>query len=654
MRYRFPGILLCIFHAAALAAAPLPLVSPIFGDNMVLQRDQPARIWGWAHPGQRIQVELAGQTAVATAASDGCWRVKIKTPPAGGPYDLRISGPDQSITLHGVMAGEVWLCGGQSNMQLPLSRAKNGAQEIKAADHPEIRFFSVQSQVAYAPARAPKGSWKICSPQTVDENGGFSAVAYYFGCKLHDELHVPIGLVEDCMGGTPVESWTSPAALRKTHEFDEPLDEIEKLHAKGGPEYGSFLMHWLDDYDIGLKGATWASTHLDDADWKAVQVPGGFAELGVPDTPCVCWFRKEISLPDPLPAGNALLFLGSIEKMDTAYVNGQWVGASSWVENPRVYFMRPGVLQPGKNVLAVRVFKMKPNGGFLAKPGAMRLVLGDKTSIPLAGAWKGKLSVDARPPHPLPLMFENYPTMPAVLFEGMIAPVAPLSIRGAIWYQGEANFERAHQYRTLLPLMIADWRRAFREGDFPFYIVSLPAFMHRRDQPGSDGWAELREAQALTARHVKNCGLAVTVDTGDPDNIHPAEKKIVGDRLALCALAETYGEKMVCEGPTFGSLRHLPSALKLEFKHADGGLVIKGDKLGEFSVAGPDRQWHWAEARIEGNSVVVSSPDVAEPVAARYAWQANPSATFYNGAGLPAVPFRTDDWPGVTDHHKPW
>jgi sialate O-acetylesterase len=437
-------------------------------------------------------------------------------------------------------------------------------------------------------------------------------------------------------------------------DFDGPLAEIAKLHAQDGPEYGSFLMHWLDEYDAGSKGKSWAAADFDDAAWQTVTIPGGFAELGVPDQPSVCWFRKEFTLPNSVPAGKAQLFLGSIEKMDTTYLNGQWVGASSWVENPRVYIINDGMLKPGRNVLAIRDFKMKPRGGFLAKPEDIRLVLGDKTTIPLAGPWKGAVSVDARPPHPLPLTFENYPTMPTVLFDGMIQPLAPFSLRGAIWYQGEANFERAHQYQTLLPRLIQDWRNVFQQGDFPFYIVSLPAFMHRKDQPGDDSWAELREAQALTVHTVTNTALAVTVDTGDPDSIHPKDKEIVGNRLAWCALANEFGMSRPWVGPAFVAATKLPGALRLQFTHADGGLVIKGDKLGEFSVAGDDRRWHWADAKIDGDAVIVSSSDVSNPVAARYAWQANPLATLFNGAGLPAVPFRTDTWPGVTDHSKPW
>jgi sialate O-acetylesterase len=341
-----------------------------------------------------------------------------------------------------------------------------------------------------------------------------------------------------------------------------------------------------------------------------------------------------------------------IEKMDTAQINGRWVGASAWVENPRAYSIGEGILKPGRNVLSVRVFKLKPDGGFQSKPDVLRLVLGDKTVIPLAGQWKGKLSVDAHPPHLLPLGFENWPVMPSVLYQGMIAPLVPLAISGAIWYQGEANASRAFQYRTLLPAMIGDWRRAFGQGDFPFYIVSLPAFMQHRDTPGDDGWAELREAQALAARSISNSGLAITIDTGDANDIHPKDKKEVGERLALCALAGHYGKKVVASGPTFTSSEELPGALKLHFAHTDGGLAVKGDKLAEFAVAGEDRKWHWADAKLDGNAVIVSSPQVPKPVAARYAWQSNPVATLFNGVGLPAAPFRTDNWPGTTERNK--
>jgi sialate O-acetylesterase len=649
----FIFVLLTFIAAGAADTNSLSFLSPMFSDNMVLQRGKPNPIWGWSKPGEVIKVEIAGHTTKAVTGADGRWQAEIQPPAPGGPYTVKIIGANRTVELHEVLVGDVWLCGGQSNMQLGLGQVRNGAEEIKSANHPEIRFYQVDQHVSYSPAPVPKGAWKICSPQTVG-GSGFSAVAYFFGRRLQQDIHVPVGLIEDCVGGTPVESWMGPKSLHKPGGFDPQLAEINRLSTGNGPQYGSFLMHWLDEYDMGLAGGTWAAPDLpDDSNWKAVSIPGAFQALGLADVPCVCWFRKEITLPNPLPAGKATIYLGSIEKMDTTYINGHWVGASSWVENPRAYEVPGSLLKPGTNLMAIRVFKWKSHEGFLSKPDVMRLVLGDNTAIPLAGEWMGKLSFNAKPPHPMPLDFENYPTMPTVLYLGMIDPVAPLAIKGAIWYQGEANFTRAYQYRTLLPAMIGDWRNLFDQGDFPFYIVSLPAFMQRHSEPGTDGWAELREAQALTAQNVPNSGLAVTVDTGDADNIHPKDKAIVGDRLAFCALAKTYGEKISYQGPTLTSMENLPRALKLDFAHADGGLMVKGDKLGEFSIAGKDRQWHWADARIEGDAVVVSSPEVPDPVAARYAWQANPLATLYNRAGLPAVPFRTDNWPESTEHNQP-
>jgi len=631
------------------ALRPLPFVSMIFGDNMVLQRGKKNTIWGWSDPGDKVRVEISGKHSSGVAGPDRRWQVKIQPPGGGGPYTVKISG-HQTVELHNVLVGDVWLCGGQSNMQVSLRYAKNGEEEVKAANFPEIRFFSVAPHSAYHHTDVVEGSWKVVSPETADH---VSAVAYYFARKVQQEIHVPIGLVVDALGGTPAEAWTSTAALRPLKDFDVPLAELEKLAANGAPEYGNYVMHWYDQYDVGMKG-NWAALDFDDSSWKSVDIPGGFSELGVPETSAVAWFRTKIDVPDPIPTGRSLLFLGSIERMDTTYINGTQVGASAWVENPRVYFIPAGVLKPGKNVVAIRVLKTKPQGGFLAKPEELRLELGDKTSIPLAGKWKGQLSVDARLPHLLPIGYENWPVMPSVLYEGMMAPIAPLSITGALWYQGELNSERGFQYRRILPAMIADWRKLFAQGDFPFYIVSLPTFRQRSATPIDDTWAETRESQAITAASVPNSCLAVIIDTGDPDNIHPKDKQPVGDRLALCALAKQYGKKVAYAGPTLASVERLPDSVRLHFAHTDGGLVAKGARLEEFEIAGEDRKWYWADAHIEGDTVLVSSPSVPNPKEVRYAWQSNPAATLFNGAGLPAGPFRTDTWPGMTEGQRPY
>ena len=619
-----------------------PLLAPIFGDGMVLQRGKPNTFWGWAKPGQSVRVTIAAAVVDAVAGEDGRWSASIAVPPPGGPYRAAIDGP-QRIELNNVLVGDVWLCSGQSNMEFALAASLGGDAEVKAANHPDLRFYLVPRTVEYAPAEQAAGKWTTCTPETAAR---FSAVAYYFARRLQAELHVPIGLVQSAVGGSPAESWISAEALAKAGEFGPQVAEIARLEKRGGPHHGSFLMHWLDEHDIGGQGEVWAKPEFDDGGWRRVKVPDGFAELGVPTRPSVVWFRREIELPDPLPANGARVQLGVVERMDTIYVNGHWTGASSWVENPRNYAIPAGALRPGKNTIALRVFKTKPDGGFLSPADALKIVLGDGTVVPLAGEWRAAVSVDVQPPLALPLDFDNYPTMPTVLYNGMIAPVAPLAIAGALWYQGEANTSRAQQYRTLLPALIGDWRERFGQGEFPFYIVGLPAFMARRSEPGTDGWAELREVQLDVARQVRNTAVAVTIDTGDANDIHPKEKRTVGERLARWALAEHFGRDVAASGPTLKWVERRPGALALHFDNVGDGLVVRGEKLGEFAVAGPDRIWRWAEAKIAGKDVVVlTSNAVTEPVAARYAWQGNPLATLANSDGLPAAPFRTDDWP---------
>lgn len=641
-----------VVPAEAGPAAMKPFVSPVFGDHMVMQRGKPNRIWGWTGPGERITVTLGGRQAETTSQADGSWSLNIEPPAPGGPYDLTISGPAKA-EFRNILSGDVWLCSGQSNMEFGMTRVRNAAGEIKAADHPAIRLCVVKTTSAYAPADVTEARWSVCTPDNVtgSAGSGFSAVAYYFGRRLQQELQVPVGLIQAAAGGTPAETWTSEAGLRPLSDFNAGLDEVRRLQAKGAPSYGNFISHWYDEYDVGQR-EKWQDAEPDDENWKPVDLPGGFGALGVPDTPALCYFKKSLSLPDPLPAGGARLELGIVERMDTAFINGHWTGASAWVENPRVYQIRPGILKPGTNTLTLRVLKTKPDGGLMSEPAKLKLVLGDGTTIPLAGAWRGRVSVDARPPHPLPAGYENWPTMPAVLFNGMISPLAPLAISGAIWYQGEANVGRAEQYRTLLPAMIADWRNAFKQGDFPFYIVSLASFMQHRDLPGDDAWAELREAQAFAAQSTANSGLALAIDLGDANDIHPVDKREVGERLALRALAGHYGKAIPFSGPALRRIEAVSGALRLHFDHADGGLVVKGGPPGEFSIAGDDGKWHWADARVDGETVVVSSPSVPKPRHVRHAWQANPKATLYNQAGLPAVPFRTDS-PCMRFEHQP-
>jgi sialate O-acetylesterase len=623
--------------------SPAPFVSTIFGDNMVLQRNKEDRIWGWSDPGDKITVQIGETTASAVAGPDRRWQVSFQAPPTGGPYTAKIAGHSQTVEFHNVLVGDVWLCGGQSNMEFAMRGVLNADEEIQKANYPEIRFFTVAQHAAYRPTNVVNGHWQAVSPQTA---ASLSAVAYYFARRVQQDLHIPIGLVVDCVGGTPAETWMSEEALRKIGGLDVPLGYLHKLADENAPEYGNYITHWYEEYDTGLK-EHWSDLALDDSNWKAIDIMNGWGPLAVGDIPSVVWFRKEITLPDPLPAGRSMLFLGVVDRMDSVWINGTYVGGSAWVENPRHYFLRD-VLKPGKNEIAIRILRLRSDGGFMSKPSDLHLVLGDNSSIPLAGEWKAKVSVDARPPHPLPVSYENWPVIPSVLYKGMLEPIGSLSITGAIWYQGEANAKRGYEYRKVLPAMIADWRELFKQGDFPFYIVSLPFNGQRSSTPVDDGWAEIRESQAITAKEVPNTCLAITVDTGDADSVHPRVKQPVGDRLALCALGQYYGEKVAYQGPTLASWDHLNGAIRLHFEHIEGGLVMNYQP-DAFQIAGADHKWYWADAHAFGDAVLVSTSLVQNPVAVRYDWQSNPPAILFNKAGLPAGPFRTDDWTGVTE-----
>jgi len=624
------------------AAKPLPLVSTIFGDNMVLQRGKPDAIWGWSDPGDTIRVQFEKETATAIAGPNRRWQVKIQPPPAGGPYTVTITGHGQTVELKNVLVGDVWLCGGQSNMEFGLGQARTGAADVKAANQPEIRYFTVAENKSYKHRElAPVGSWKVVTPETAAR---VSAVGYYFALRVRQDVHVPIGLLQDNVGGTPAEGWTSAEALHTLGDFEIPLALIKRLADSGAPETGVYLDHWYADNDLGLKG-NWAAPDLDESEWKAVDGPGDFKSLGVPENPALAWYRRTVMLPDPVPSGQASLSLGSAGRGAT-YVNGTLLGGRGGLQS--------SLLKPGKNVVATRVLRLQAPGGGPGRGGAEpRLTVGD-SAFPLTGEWKGRISVEMRTPDQMPIATVTWATMPTVHYEGMLAPVAPYSITGALWYQGEQNSERGYHYRRLLPVMAADWRKLFEQGDFPFYVVSLPGFTQRKAAPGDDIWAETRESQALAAAAIPNSCLAVTIDTGDPSNIHPVDKIPVGDRLARCALANYYGVKVPFLGPSVSSVERLPDSIRLHFANTEGGLVVKGDKLGEFSIAGEDRKWYWADARIEGDTVVVSSPSVPNPKEVRYAWQGDPVATLFNGAGLPAGPFRTDKWPLITESRKPY
>jgi sialate O-acetylesterase len=498
------------------------------------------------------------------------------------------------------------------------------------------------------PQEILKCSWLPCSPQTLSQGQweGFSAVGFYFGRELHQELRIPIGLIQSAWGGTLAEAWTSAEALTTMGDFKDSLASVRaKAQAGNNLSYAQIYDQWYSQHEEGSRQG-WQNTAANVADWQTVTMPKPFSRAGLSSFDGTAWFRHEFTVPQNWPGSDATLALGQIDDEDTVWINGVEVGQTHRVDQDRNYVVPAAIIKPGTNVIAIRVLDTIGEGGLLAPPDQMRLTAGANAStqtIDLAGEWKMKATLPFSSRNaPPPANDSNNPNVVTYLFNGMIAPLLPFSIKGVIWYQGEANTDRAVQYQRLLPTMIQDWRTHFGEGDFPFYIVQLANYQATNAQPRNHPWAELREAQALTAQNVPHSGLALAIDVGEARDIHPKDKLTVGHRLALIALANDYGRKVEYSGPTCRSLKISGDQVRLKFDHAKGGLVSKGGPLTGFAIAGADHKFVWANAKIDGAIVVLSAAGVTKPMAVRYAWDVNPVCNLYNQARLPAAPFRTD------------
>lgn len=624
-----------------------PFLSPVFTDHMVLQRDRKDPVWGWTKPGAKVTLSIAGHSLETIAGADGKWQVLLPEMPAGGPHVMTVNGPE-SVTLNDILVGDVWICSGQSNMEWSVAASQDAQAEIAAANHPQIRSITLPHVTAVQPQTTFSSSgWEVCSPQTA---GRFTAVGYYFGRKLHEELKVPVGLIHTSWGGTIAEAWVSREGLVPLGDFDAALAALD-AQAKGNG--ASQQEEWFARHDAGTKEG-WSAEAFDDATWTRIEQPmqwtgSTVAELANFDG--VVWFRRPLELPPGIEGKEAVLQLGAIDDEDTVWLNGRKIGEGEGWLNARTYKVPAGVLKAGKNVLALRVLDHDGGGGMTGPADQMKLAF-DTGFLALHGPWRYKIGTGLANKPPFPRRAGGNPNVPTVLYNAMVSPLLPCGMKGAIWYQGESNAARAQQYRKLLPALIGDWRKRFGQGDFPFYIVQLANFMPKQAEPGPSEWAELREAQAMTGRNVPNSGIAVTIDIGDAADIHPRNKQDVGKRLALQALAKTYGKDLVAAGPEFKSAKVEGGAIRLGFDSVGGGLVAKDGALKGFAIAGEDKKFVRAEAKIDGETVLVSSPQVAKPVAVRYGWENNPDATLFNQEGLPAGPFRTDDWPGVTDGRK--
>jgi sialate O-acetylesterase len=631
-----------------------PFLHPLFTDDMVLQRRVKFPVWGWTQPGASVTVEFQGKSFTAVADAGGKWMARLGPFEAGGPYMLTIKGP-QSVTLNNVLIGDVWLASGQSNMEMGLTKVANADEEVAHANYPMIRLYSVPKVIAATPQTTVKARWQVCTPQSVAEGGwgGFSAVAYFFGRRLHQELNVPIGLIHSSWGGTVAEGWVSEEALSTMPDFVPAIKALAQTMndpVGGGPvDIDKRMDEWWKKNDPGSMSAPgWAAVSVDTAEWKTMKLPQAWEDAALPGFDGVVWYRKTFELPADWAGHDLTLSLGPVDDRDTTFVNGVKVGAMNQYDTPRIYKISASLVHPGSNTIAVRVLDTGGAGGFWGTPAQMKIAPADNNvaAISLAGDWSYRPSVSIEKVEAPPAFTSNNLGLVLARYNGMIAPLLPFAIKGAIWYQGESNVGRAEQYKKVMATLIQDWRTRFQVGDFPFLIVQLANFMTRRDVPTDSEWARLRDAQLYVSEHVPHSGLAVTIDIGEAKDIHPKDKQDVGNRLALEALRVAYDKKIETSGPIYRSMKIEGDAIRISFDYTDGGLMAKdGDKLVGFAIAGEDRHFVWADAMIKGKDVVVSSPEVKNPVAVRYAWADNPASNLYNKAGLPASPFRTDDFP---------
>lgn len=661
----------------------------ILSDHMILQRSPGTRIWGTAGPGEEITVILGTLMETARAGEDGKWLVLLNLEDAApGPFEMIVEGKGDKLIVSDVLVGEVWLASGQSNMEMVLQGTKEADAEIACSSNPQIRQFLVAKNASETPTEDCEGQWVLAGPET---SGAFSAAGYYFIRRLNHELHTPIGLVHSSWGGVQVEAWTSPQAMDSNPELAEGQDrafqEIRDFPVLLA-EYRKAYPKWLkctsrDDHPADP--AAFASENVDLTDWQPLKLPGDIVCNASP-TCGAFWIRKEVLLPAECEGKPIAVGLEVIQGFETVYWNGHKIGEMTSQNMPGEgcrryeefgYSVPANLVKSGSNTLAVRIFSPERVPSLTGYAPCIQA-----GPVLLEGQWFAKeeytlpicdvncpLPVPKAPPAARP---KHY--MPGYLFNGMILPILPYTIRGAIWYQGEGNGTRAWQYRTSLPLMIADWRARWQQGDFPFYLCQLANFQPKNSTPTESDWAELRESQS-NVLDLPNTGMAVLIDLGEADDVHPRNKRDVGERLAKIALAKDYGKDIAFSGPVYQEMRIEAGKIHLKFGHTEGGLIAsalpatyeicsaKGQtaplirnspqsELEGFTVCGEDRKWVWANAKVNENTVIVWSDQVTNPIAVRYAWAANPTCNLYNGAGLPATPFRTDDFPAITRNVK--
>ena len=637
---------------------PLRL-NALFSDHMVLQQNANVAFWGSSSTNEKVIVSGSwGKFAEITSDENGQWKLYLPTPKAGGPFTVNISTSTNKEALEDVMVGEVWLASGQSNMEMPLMGwppndiINNAEEEIAKSNYPEIRMFTVERQLSLEPKATFNGKWKVCSPET---SGNFSASAYFFARKLHKELNVPIGIIHSSWGGTPVEAWTSNAQIKNLGDFDAVLQTIDAKNQHNA--ISDWFSKWKTQ-SIPNNEKAWnnldfndnEATQIDynDSHWNYMNLPGRFDYIEEVEVDGAIWFRKNVYIEDL--DFDYTLTIGAIDDMDATYVNGHKVGGFAGAgqsSTKREFTIPKSLFVSGKNTIAIRAVDIGGPGSFT---GPMQLTNKAGLYIPLNGNWKYKLvaeiyqnnfylyGIEKSNKEKSTTIVKIHPKLPSVLYNAMIHPLIPYTIKGAIWYQGEENVSRSEQYKRLFPAMIKDWRTKWNDN-FPFYFVQIAPFQYHGGDRSLDQSQKLREAQRHALK-VKNTGMVVTLDIGNFNNIHPSNKQDVGKRLAGLALAKDYGKSLISSGPLFKSLKVSESKIILEFDYAGSGLMAKGDLRG-FEIAGSDEKFVLANAKIVYNKVELSAKTINKPMYARYAWKDKAVPSLFNMEGLPASSFTT-------------
>lgn len=642
----YRSILSLIFICATHLLHAQIIVPKVFSNHMVLQRNSNIPVWGFAPQNTIIEVKLGSNTLTTTANASNTFNLKLPPMQAGGPYTLTIcdkNNINNQIIFTDILIGDVWLASGQSNMEWQVQQAKDADIEIPKANYNNIRFFFVEHNKSLNPIPdVINGAWKICDSINVKT---VSAIGYYFARQINTDIGIPVGIIQTTWGGTPVEAWTSREMLLSSQITRQRVlnhDTITNNHFVN--DSTDLIKFWDIVYNIkNNTDKTVAMPNYNDSDWQIIDMPKTFANMQMPFYEGIVWLRKTIELPPNFNNNNITINLGHPEMNYSLYFNGKQICKTIWNANLTHNYNIPSeLIKKNKNTIAVRMAFLWGGGGF-NPPASQMYITNGITKINIDGPWKLKKDLEPQIPK-----INNYHYYPSFLFNAMVNPVCPYALTGFLWYQGEANDTAAYNYRQLFPMLVTDWRIRWQQGYLPFLYVQLPNYKKAQPQPSNSEWAEMREAQAL-ALNLPNTGMACITDIGDPNNIHPINKQEVARRLALIAKKQVYNINCVAYGPIYSGFVIDNNKIHIHFKQTNPKLAIRDSQtLNGFAIAGNDQIFYWAKAVIIDNKITVSCDKVENPVAVRYNWADNPDGNLINTDGLPALPFRTDNWKGIT------